>query len=67
MWWDKNQGKFARQDNLEVLYLDQAATDALAAMADRSMDIQVTIQDGQIWFSTEAQAVTITPEVWQVP
>lgn len=65
VWWNKNQGKFARQDNLQVLYIDQEATDALAGLVDRSMDIQVTIQDGQIWFSTEDQNVAIIPEVWK--
>ena len=65
VWWDKNQGKLARQEKLQVLYLDKDATEALAAMVARSMDIQVTIQDGQVWVSTGDDTAVIVPEVWK--
>ena len=65
VWWDKNQGKLARQEQLQVLYLDKDATEALAAMVARSMDIQVTIQDGQVWVSTGDDTAVIVPEVWK--
>lgn len=65
VWWEKNQGKLARQEKLEVLYLDKDATDALAAMVARTMDIQVTRQDGQVWFSSGDSTATIVPEVWK--
>ena len=67
VWWEKNQGKLGRQEKLQVLYLSPEATAPLAAMASRSMDIQVTIQDGQAWFSCGESAVLIAPETWKQP
>ena len=65
VWWDKNQGKLARQEKLQVLYLDKDATEALAAMVARSMDIQVAIQDGPVWVSTGDDTAVIVPEGWK--
>lgn len=65
VWWEKNSGKLSRFENLGVIYLDREATDSLAALASRSMDLQVTIQDGNVWFSSGNSTATITPESWK--
>jgi uncharacterized protein YaeQ len=65
LWWEKNRDKLKRFDNLRVIYLDRDATDALAAMAARNMELQVTIQDGQAWFSSPDSNAAITPEIWK--
>lgn len=64
VWWEKNRNKLSRFGNLRVIYLDKEATDSLAAMVSRTMDVQVTVQDGQVWVSSENSAATITPEIW---
>lgn len=51
MWWQKNASKLARFSNLSVMNLPTEASEALAALAERGMDLQCTVQDGQIWFS----------------
>jgi uncharacterized protein YaeQ len=48
LWWDGARGKLEGQDRLAVRELAPEATRALAAMAARTMRLQVTIQDGHI-------------------
>jgi uncharacterized protein YaeQ len=48
LWWDKSRPALARCDNLTVLNLPLAGSEALARYAQRSMDLHCTIQEGQI-------------------
>ncbi len=61
VWWQKNQGKFSKMRNLTVLQIDDAAAEQLAAMANRTMDLGVTISDGEISVSSELGYVSVTP------
>ena len=49
LWWGKIEQELARNKNLEVVALPAETTNALAAMADKTMDIQVMVQDGEAW------------------
>ncbi len=60
-WWNQNRDALQRLDNLTVLNLPVAATQALAALAGRTMQLQCTIQEGLVWISTEAGAVQVEP------
>ena len=62
LWWKGIAGKVARARNLEVWTVTPDLSRALAALATRSMDLQVTIQEGLIWFSDGAETVEIQPE-----
>ena len=64
VWWEKTRDKLTRFDKLSVLYVPQETTDALGSMAARNMDLQVTIQDGQLWFSNPENTVAITLQQW---
>jgi uncharacterized protein YaeQ len=61
-WWNQNRDNLQRLDNLTVLRLPTAATQALAAFASRTMQLQCTIQERLVWFTTEAGAVQIEPQ-----
>jgi uncharacterized protein YaeQ len=65
MWWSQNQGALQRLDNLTVINLPSAATLAMAAQAKRNMQLQCTIQDGQIWLLSEGETVHIEPVTLQ--
>ena len=39
------------------------ATTALAKLADRNMQINATLQDGQIWMGNAAETVLVEPVV----
>lgn len=61
-WWKQNREALERLDNLTVLSLAGATTQALAALAGRGMQLQCTIQEGMVWMTTEAGAVQIEPQ-----
>jgi len=51
MWFSQNSSQFARLKNLTIIHLPVESTQALAKLAQRTMDLQCTIQDGQVWLS----------------
>jgi len=51
LWWNQNESKLTRQGNLSVYNIDPSASQALAAMAERTMRLQCTVQDGQVWIT----------------
>ena len=61
MWWSQNRDKLQRQTNLTVLSLPAAGTQALVALASRTMQVQCTIQEGLVWVTVESGAVPIEP------
>ncbi|MDO9360232.1 MAG: YaeQ family protein [Polaromonas sp.] len=61
VWWKAIETKLTRASNLVVWQIDAAQSQALAKLAERSMQIQVTVQDGTVWMSTSADSVEITP------
>jgi len=63
LWWQQAGDTLARQEKLTVVDLPQEATRALAGFATRNMDLQVTIQDGQIWISNAAESVHLEPDI----
>lgn len=65
IWWKGLQNKVARLPKLEVWRLPNEATQALAAMAERSMQLQATVQDGALTLSNEHGSVHIEPQRWK--
>ena len=61
IWWNQNRDKLQRQKNLTVLNLPSAATQALVALASRTMQVQCTIQEKLIWVSVASGAVPMEP------
>ena len=59
MWFTQNSTPFARQNNLIIINLPVASTQALAKLAQRNMSLQCTIQDGQVWLSDGAVSVQV--------
>jgi uncharacterized protein YaeQ len=49
IWWGGIAGKVARLGRLEVWQVPAAASQALGRLAARSMQLNLTVQDGQIW------------------
>lgn len=59
LWFAQNASQFARQKNLTVINLPVENTRELAKLAQRTMQLQCTIQDGQVWLSDGNQSVMI--------
>jgi uncharacterized protein YaeQ len=65
IWWQQTAGKVAGQKNLQVLALTPEDSEALTALAQRSMRLQCTIQDGVVWLGNSDQNVELKPRVLQ--
>ncbi|MES2353689.1 MAG: YaeQ family protein [Pseudomonadota bacterium] len=59
MWWEQNKAKVQRFTNLTVMNLSLITTKELAKLAARTMQLQFTIQDGQVWVSDGAETVLV--------
>jgi len=65
IWWGENRSKLQQLDKLTVLKLDSEATIALAALANRTMQLQCTIQEGHIMMTSNAGMIEIEPVLLQ--
>lgn len=63
MWWDKIKNNTTRFDNLSVVNLAQKETDELSKLANRTMQMQVNIQEGDVMVSIDSAIVYVTPIV----
>lgn len=59
MWFAQNHSQFARLKNLAVVNLTVESTQAIAKLAQRNMQLQCTIQDGQVWLSDGNNSVMV--------
>jgi uncharacterized protein YaeQ len=66
-WWKRNEQALLRLDNLAVLALPAAAGPALTALASRSMRLNVTIQEAQIWLGSESGETSLQLQVLKAP
>jgi|TARA_Y100000296_G_scaffold38602_2_gene44682 uncharacterized protein YaeQ len=62
IWWGQTGSRVDRAKNLKVINIPAEASQALAALAQRTMQLQCTIQDGQIWLGANENMVLIEPE-----
>lgn len=60
-WWQAQRGTLERSSNLTVFNVPQAASVALAKLAGRTMELQCTIQDSQLWFTNGDVTVHVEP------
>lgn len=61
VWWRDLEPRLVRLRNVTVWQIPAGESQALAALAQRSMQLQVTIQDGTIWVGDGTQSVEINP------
>jgi len=61
IWWAGIENKVARASRLSVWQIPAEQSQALARFAARSMQLQVTVQDGGIYVSTAEDSLEITP------
>jgi uncharacterized protein YaeQ len=58
-WWEKHMATLARLNNLTVLNLPLDGGKALATLTQPSMQLQCTIQEGQIWMTDGSNSAHI--------
>jgi uncharacterized protein YaeQ len=67
VWWAGIENKLSRLDNLAVWQLPSEQSKALAALAERSMQLQLTVQDGHLWLSNARDTVEVVPQALKLP
>lgn len=63
MWWQQNRAALQGQEKLTVIDLPPEFTASLAAGAERSMTIQCTRQDGELWLTLGETSLHWQPEL----
>jgi len=66
IWYAGIANKISRLRNLDIWQLPSEQSQALAAMAQRSMQLQVSIQDGHVYVSDGKHTVEVLPQaLWR--
>lgn len=61
IWWKGLESKLTRARNLTVWQIPADQSQALAALAQRTMALNVTVQDGAIWVGDSARSIEVAP------
>jgi len=61
IWWKGLETRLTRLRNLTVWQIPSDQSTALASMAQRAMQLQVTVQDGSIWVGDGSRSIEVTP------
>ena len=67
LWWEQARAKLHRTSNLTVINLPWVGTQALATLAQRTMRLQCTIQEGQMWMADAEHRVELDLTMWKMP
>lgn len=59
-WWQKESNKLKQKSNLSVVTLSSDLAEQLSSLVDRNMQIQVTIQDAQMWLTINEQSLEVS-------
>ncbi|WP_295536831.1 YaeQ family protein [uncultured Pseudacidovorax sp.] len=62
VWWRGIETKLSRPQNLQVWRIPAAASQQLASLAQRSMQLQATIQEGVLMLGDGERSVDIEPQ-----
>nr|WP_321270742.1 YaeQ family protein [uncultured Tolumonas sp.] len=63
LWWQQNQALLNRQDNLRIVDFSEEELAPLVDLAERNMQWQVTISEGQIFINSGDVNLSITPSI----
>jgi uncharacterized protein YaeQ len=58
-WWQQSKSKLNQLNKLSVESFSEETSQALELLANRSMEFQVSIQDGQCWLTCGEQSLLI--------
>ena len=65
VWWRGIENKITRPRNLSVFRIPSAASLGLQALAQRSMQLQATVQDGALMLADAKHTVELEPLRWK--
>ncbi|MBK7003544.1 MAG: YaeQ family protein [Rhodoferax sp.] len=65
VWWKGIESKLSRLDRLQIWRILSEDSQELAKLAERNMQLQVTVQDGAITMSSNLGTVHVDPIRWK--
>ena len=63
IWWKQNQAALERYKNLKVWNIAEELVTAMEALVSRTMSLQASISEGQVWLSDNEHSLLIEPEM----
>lgn len=67
IWWNQNSSKLERLNNLTVINLPETTSQGLATLVQRTMQLQMTVQDEEIWISDDKFRIQVEPAKLKSP
>ncbi len=67
IWWDQTESKLDRTRNVTVYSVPPIASQGLAKLAKRNMQLNCTIQDGQVWLGDSDDRVQVDLTLVKAP
>jgi len=67
IWWNQNGSKLERLNNLTVINLPETTSRAMATLVQRTMQLQMTVQDGEIWIADNNVRMQVEQAVLKTP
>ena len=61
LWWDQNAQALLRLKNVSVIELPASITEAVCSLAERTMRLDCTIQDSQVWLAAGGATLHLEP------
>ncbi len=65
VWWKQIKNKLRRFNNLAIINLSVIDPDIFERMVERTIQLQCTIEDGQIWLTNNKFMAQIESEIWK--
>jgi uncharacterized protein YaeQ len=65
LWYKQIANKLERAKNLTVVNIPAEASEQLERLAKRNMQLQCTIQDGQVWLTDSVDTVLVEREAFK--
>ncbi len=62
IWWRDLETRLTRTQNLCVWQIPAEQSKALALLAQRTMELQITVQDTAIWIDDGTHSIEVTPK-----
>ena len=59
LWWEKNMNHLQRHQNLQVIQISDDTADALSHLVQRTMQLQMTIQDDDVYLGDTETSIPI--------
>jgi uncharacterized protein YaeQ len=66
LWWEASAERLGRARNLTVWRVSSEASESLGKLAERAMQLQCMVQEGQVWFSGAAATVQMEMAVLKI-